>query len=39
MDNLQNVIYKDGLIELQTITGDENCLFRTLIFRLYNNEH
>ena len=25
MDNLQNVIYKDGLIELKTITGDENC--------------
>ena len=27
MDNLQNVIYKEGLIELKTITGDENCLF------------
>ena len=39
MDNLQNAIYKDGLNELKTITMDENCLFRTLIFRLYNNEH
>ena len=39
MDNLQNVIYKDGLIELKTITGDEICLFRASIFRLYNNKH
>ena len=39
MDNLQNVIYKDILFELKTITGDENCLFRASIFGLYIIEH
>ena len=33
-DNFQNIIYEEDFFQLITITGDGNCLFRTLSYYL-----
>ena len=39
IDNLKNDIYEEEFFNLNEITGDGNCFFRTLSYYLYNNEN